>query len=109
MTLTTEDGINWRVDNLTNESGIYVLRLPVDSGVTTDLGPALTEDFVVGWTLRPGDANVDGLVNQLDIVQVQQCGRYLSGLPTNWTCGDWDGNGLFDQLDIVMLLQTYDV
>ena len=68
--------------------------------------------------LQPGDANHDFSFDQLDIVQVLQAGKYLSGQPATWGDGDWNGgpggypgeppagDGLFDQLDIVAALQT---
>ena len=67
--------------------------------------------------LRPGDANQDLVFNQMDIVQVLQRAKYLTGEPASWGEGDWDrapggtpgnppiGDGLFDQLDIVAALQ----
>ena len=63
--------------------------------------------------LFPGDADQDNDFDQLDLVQVQIAGRYLTGQPATWGEGDWDsapggtpgappaGNGLFDQLDII--------
>ena len=54
----------------------------------------------------PGDANEDGIFNQLDIVQVLQAAKYLSDKPANWHDGDWTGDGFFDQQDIVAVLQA---
>ena len=54
---------------------------------------------------RPGDANADGLFNQLDIVQVLQAAKYLTGQPATWSEGDWNGDDLFDTLDLVAALQ----
>ena len=54
--------------------------------------------------------------NQLDLVQVQIAAKYLNGQPADWGEGDWDGapggtagsppqgNGFFDQLDIIAAL-----
>lgn len=68
--------------------------------------------------LLPGDANQDFAFDQLDIVQVLQAGKYLSGDAATWGEGDWDGgpggypgepppgNGLFDQKDILAALQA---
>ena len=55
---------------------------------------------------RTGDANRDGEFNQLDIVQVLQAAKYLTGNPATWQGGDWNGDGVFDQLDIVAALRT---
>jgi hypothetical protein len=54
----------------------------------------------------PGDANGDGVFNQLDIQQVSQAGKYLTGRPATFAEGDWNGDGVFDQLDIVAALQA---
>ena len=71
----------------------------------------------VGGTLLPGDADQDLDVDQLDLVQVQIAGKYLSGQPATWGEGDWDGapggspgnpptgDGLFNQFDIVAVQQ----
>jgi len=53
----------------------------------------------------PGDANFDGVFNQLDIVQVLQEGKYNTGQYATWRQGDWDRDGVFGPLDIVLALQ----
>ena len=55
---------------------------------------------------HPGDANRDGRFDHLDLVQVLQAGKYLSGLPATWSEGDWNMDGVFDQDDLVAALQT---
>jgi hypothetical protein len=79
------------------------------------------EDVVSGTgggqpMLQAGDANMDYEFNQLDLVQVQIAAKYLSGQSATWGEGDWDGapggsagsppqgNGFFDQLDIIAAL-----
>jgi hypothetical protein len=79
------------------------------------------EDVVSGTgegspMLKAGDANMDYEFNQLDLVQVQIAAKYLSGQAATWGEGDWDGspggsagsppegNGQFDQLDIIAAL-----
>ena len=42
----------------------------------------------------------------MDLVLVLQAAKYLTGEPTTWEQGDWNGDGVFDQLDIVAALQT---
>ena len=66
--------------------------------------------------LKAGDANMDYEFNQLDLVQVQIAAKYLTGQAATWGEGDWDaapggepgnppqGNGTFDQLDIIAAL-----
>ena len=66
--------------------------------------------------LRAGDANQDLEFNQLDLVQVQIAGKYLTGAAATWGDGDWNGapggeqgsppagDALFNQLDIIAAL-----
>ena len=71
-----------------------------------------------GPLLRAGDADMDLDFDQLDLVQVQVAAKYLSGEVATWGEGDWDGgpggypgeppegNGFFDQRDIVAAMAT---
>jgi len=54
----------------------------------------------------PGDSNRDFQFDQLDVVQVLQTAKYLTGQPATWQEGDWNDDGVFDQIDIVAALQT---
>ena len=79
------------------------------------LGPV---DLVYMHELLPGDADRDFAFDQLDIVQVLQTGKYLTGQSATWGEGDWNGgpggypgeppvgDSVFDQLDVVAALQT---
>ena len=59
------------------------------------------------WSSRfGGDAYEDGLFDQLDVAQVLDFGKYMTGLPATWAQGEWTGDGQFDQRDIVWALQT---
>ena len=51
-----------------------------------------------------GDANSDGQFNQDDLDQVAASSKYMSGQPATYAEGDWNGDGVFDQLDIVHAL-----
>ena len=42
----------------------------------------------------------------MDITAVLGAGKYRTGEAAEWRQGDWDGDGAFDQLDIVAALQT---
>ena len=65
-----------------------------------------------------GDADQDLDFDQLDLVQVQQAGKYLTGQVATWGEGDWNGapggspgypsagDGVFNQLDIVAAQQA---
>jgi hypothetical protein len=55
-----------------------------------------------------GDANADGVFDAADVQKVLAAGKYLTGEPAGWEDGDWDGDGDFDQLDVVFALQRGD-
>jgi hypothetical protein len=55
---------------------------------------------------EPGDAKRDLQFDQLDIAQVLQSAKYLTGEAETWDQGDWNEDGLFDQKDITLALQT---
>jgi uncharacterized protein YjbI with pentapeptide repeats len=54
-----------------------------------------------------GDANLDGLFDNVDLVSVLQAGEYNDGRYRNssWATGDWNGDGEFDRADLVLALQ----
>ena len=90
-------------------TSVYAADLDGDGDV--DVLSASSNDGKIAWyeNLSPhhtaGDANHDGVFNQLDIVQVLQANRYLSQEAATFEEGDWNNDGLFDQLDIVTALQ----
>ena len=71
---------------------------------TVDIGVASTVDE--GPAPMYGDANSDGVFDQLDLLQVLREGKYNTGEIANWSQGDWNGDSVFDQLDIVGALQA---
>jgi hypothetical protein len=74
-------------------------------------------EFTLAPELMAGDADRDLDFDPLDVVQVLQSGKYLTGQPATWGEGDWNGapggwwrtppagDGVFDQLDITAALQ----
>jgi hypothetical protein len=56
----------------------------------------------------PGDANIDGLFNSTDLVQVFQRGEYEDAVAGNsqWSDGDWNSDHEFDSGDLVAAFQT---
>ena len=70
------------------------------------------------FLLQAGDADQDLDFDQLDLVQVQIGGKYLTGGAATWGQGDWNGapggtvgsppagDGLFDQRDIIAAQQA---
>jgi hypothetical protein len=98
--------------------GIQQLQGTLSDGAPIDLrvsGNIVVHEVV---PLQSGDANQDLSFDQLDIVQVLQGAKYLTGEPATWRQGDWNGapggmpgtpppgDGIFDQLDIVAALDA---
>jgi hypothetical protein len=50
-----------------------------------------------------GDANLDGLFNSADLIQVFTAGEYEDGIPGNssWSEGDWNCDNEFDSADMI--------
>ncbi len=55
-----------------------------------------------------GDANLDGMFNSSDLVQVFVQGEYEDGMDNNsgWADGDWDCDGEFSTSDLVLAFQS---
>ncbi len=76
------------------------------------------DGMTVPKVLKPGDADQDLDFDQLDLVHVQQVGKYLTGRPATWGEGDWNGapggtvgspppgDSVFNQLDIITALNA---
>ena len=60
---------------------------------------------ILGTTV--GDANLNGVFDSSDMVQVFQVGEYEDGIPGNstWAEGDWDCDGDFTSSDMVLAFQ----
>ncbi len=54
-----------------------------------------------------GDANLDGIFDSHDLIEVLQAGQFEDGVRGNstWKTGDWNGDGEFDTSDLVFALQ----
>ncbi len=107
-----------------------LLTSTVSTSAVLNADPGTYEgELVIGWTfeasvaptqppvaLQAGDADRDLDFDQLDLVKVQQAGKYLTGQPATWGDGDWNGapggspgsppagDGLFSQFDIFAAL-----
>ncbi len=90
------------------------LDLQASVGIATqDLTYDLNQDGVVDFegdriewlhTLKEvyvGDANLDGLFDSGDFVEVFTAGKYETGQAALWNEGDWNGDLLFDTSDFV--------
>jgi hypothetical protein len=121
------DPLASRVDERLKEGGVSVWVASEDF-FTTGRGPARalfryvhvadTHLTDASSLLQAGDADQDLDFDQLDLVRVQQAGKYLTGQLATWGEGDWNGapggspenppvgDGLFNQLDIVAAQQA---
>ena len=87
----------------TNETFRLTLSQPTNAelGAVTVHTYTILDDEQLPVPVAAGDANRDFQFDQLDIVQVLQGAKYLTGGPATFEEGDWNGDGVFDQLDIV--------
>jgi hypothetical protein len=77
-------------------------------------GDALVDPSDVDFLIRdilgtyPGDANLDGVFNSADLIQVLEAGEYEDTVAENstWAEGDWNCDGEFDSGDLVTALQA---
>ena len=110
-TLTSPDDTNWTVGNLTDVTsvaGIYDLILDASEAEIAEVstGSALITDSTIRWINGPGDADVNGIFNQIDIVQVLQRALFLAGPPATWGQGDWTGDNQFGENDLSDAIDT---
>ena len=71
----------------------------------TSLDRAALRD--VGWQEgQPGDANLNGRFDMFDLVQVLQEGKYNTSATVGWAQGNWNGDAVFNQYDVVAALVT---
>jgi hypothetical protein len=86
---------------------VALVELPVGAHVVEVVG----QDFAGVWQTNatrsrtwfvaaPGDAKLDGRFDQVDIVLALQASRYGLADVAEWSEGDWNRDGLFNQLDI---------
>ena len=91
--------------------------LDVPAGATLRIrwkGTASSKNVVFGLdnvSLRfaaPGDADIDGLFNSQDVVNVFKVGEYEDNILGNstWSDGDWNNNDEFTSADLVTAFQT---
>jgi hypothetical protein len=109
-TLTSADDTTWILGNLadlTAGSGIYLLSLEASGADIQDQdGAPLVQGATARWVNGAGDADENGRFDQRDLVTVLQANLYLTGQAATWSQGDWNGDGVFNSLDIVLAGQT---
>jgi hypothetical protein len=78
---------------------------PGERKYPTPLDRAALRD--VGWQEAwPGDADLNGQFDPIDIVAVSQANKYLKDEIATWADGDWNDDFRFDQLDLVAALSA---
>lgn len=62
-----------------------------------------------GWCADvAGDANLDGVFDSSDLVQIMSSGTYETGEAATWSEGDFNQDGKFDATDFIFAMQHLD-
>jgi hypothetical protein len=72
------------------------------------LGVRLIDRFR-GIAFHAMDINMDGYVDDSDIMQAWKSGKWNTELPAKWEDGDWNRDGRFDVTDLVYHAETYSI
>ena len=88
------------------ESDVIALRYDIDGNFRVNFDDVTTWIREVKRTYI-GDANLDGVFDSGDLVDVFAAGHYEDGEPQNsgWSQGDWNGDREFDTGDLVVAFQ----
>jgi len=70
------------------------------------LAVTYTATSAVATAALPGDANLDGVIDLLDVAGFMAAGRFDAGAPATWADGDFNGDGLVDLLDAADIMTT---
>lgn len=73
-----------------------------------DLGVRLIEPLR-DRNFHPMDINLDGYVDESDIMQAWKSGKLNTELPAKWEDGDWNRDGRFDIIDLVYYAEGYSI
>jgi hypothetical protein len=102
-------------DRIVDAKDIDLLCASIQTGSPArDLnGDGLTSSADLDWMIHAilrtstGDANLDGLFDSSDLVQIFQIGEYEDATSGNssWAEGDWNCDGEFDSSDLVAAFQ----
>ncbi len=92
------------IDALLDGADPAVFDLTGDSQVNLDDRMFWVHDLKGTWI---GDANLDGVFDSADFVEVFLAGQYEDDIPGNstWATGDWTGDGEFNSSDFVFAFQ----
>jgi len=61
---------------------------------------------VVFGFAAPGDTNLDGMIDALDVAGLVASSKFGTGAAATWQEGDFDYDGLFDMVDVAALVST---
>ena len=91
-----------RQDQAVAPGGI-LSRAAAVAGLTVGHLTAPDGGFVVRMA-APGDTNLDGQVDMLDVLDITAAGLFDTSLPSTWSTGDFNYDGITDILDLMDLL-----
>ncbi len=82
-------------------------RSAVVAGVSRGLGWLSSDDGSTTVAFAaPGDTNLDGLIDIIDVANILAGGMYDSGLGGSWSAGEFNYDGVVDILDMAAFLGT---
>ena len=95
----------------TGTAGLWSGTTGITSSVAAAAIAAASSPRAVGWIddgagglsvafSAPGDSNIDGFVDILDVANFLSAGKYDSGAPAVWSQGDFNYDGFVDILDV---------
>jgi autotransporter-associated beta strand protein len=101
----------------TGTAGLWSGTTGITSSVAAAAIAAASSPRAVGWIdngagglsvafSAPGDSNIDGFVDILDVANFLSAGKYDSGAPAVWSQGDFNYDGIVDILDVGDFLVT---
>lgn len=103
LTLTGSYAPAWLVPHtvLTGSSvqGTFATVSGVDIGGSKRLAVTYTATSAIVTAAAPGDTNVDGTIDILDVASLLTSELYDTGRAATWAQGDFNGDGVFDSLD----------
>jgi autotransporter-associated beta strand protein len=74
------------------------------AGVDRTIGYRVADGVMEVAFAAPGDSNLDGQIDILDLSEILSAGKFNSGAAANWTEGDTNYDGVFDILDLSEIL-----
>jgi len=90
------------IDDLTSKSASMTNPIEYDLNNDTFVDSADVQlwvrDLFYSWI---GDANLDGVFDSFDLIEVLAASTYEKEVPAVWTTGDFDGNGRFASNDLI--------